>query len=191
MAVEKTQIFKIFEKTNAFFKGHFRLSSGLHSAGYLQCARVLEHPGYAGKLCAALADKFKPEKPDVVIAPAVGGILVSYEVARSLGAKSLFTERVDGKMTLRRGFTLNKKNKVLIVEDVVTTGLSTKEVAGVVRARGSKLVGVGCLVDRSSEKIDFGAPFKTLIKIDIPTFKPAACPLCKNKIPITKPGSRQ
>jgi len=188
--MKETRILAMFEKTGAILKGHFKLSSGLHSAGYLQCARVLEHPEYAGKLCAALADRFKTEKPDVVIAPAVGGILVSYEAARSLGAKSLFTERVDDKMTLRRGFTLSEKDKILVVEDVVTTGLSTKEVIGVVKSCGSKLIGVGCLVDRSSEKIDFGMRFEALIKIDIPAFEGAACPLCKKKIPITKPGSR-
>jgi len=188
--MKEKQILDIFGKASAILKGHFKLSSGLHSAGYLQCARVLEYPEYAGKLCAALADRFKAEKPGVVIAPAVGGIIVSYEVARSIGAKSLFTERVDGKMTLRRDFALNEKDKVLIVEDVVTTGLSTKEVIEVVRSYGSKIVGVGCLVDRSSEKIDFGARFEALIKVNVPTFEPASCPLCKDGIPAVKPGSR-
>ncbi|MGB2705389.1 MAG: orotate phosphoribosyltransferase [Candidatus Omnitrophota bacterium] len=185
------EIVRIFKETGAILKGHFRLSSGLHSAQYLQCARVMEHPEYAENLCRALAERFKTENPDAVIAPAVGGILVSYEVARSLGAKSLFTERVDGKMALRRGFTLSNKDKVLVVEDVVTTGLSTKEVIEVVKSSGSKLVGVGCLVDRSSEKIDFGTRFEALVKVDIPTSKPADCPLCKDKLPLTKPGSRK
>jgi orotate phosphoribosyltransferase len=189
--MKEKEILEIFKKTGAFLNGHFRLSSGFHSAQYLQCARVLQHPEYAGSLCKILADKFTSAKPDIVIAPALGGILVSYEVARALKVKSLFTERVDGKMTLRRGFELNKNDKVLIVEDVITTGLSTKEVVEAVKAFGSTIVGVGCLVDRSGGKADFGAPLKSLLFLDIPAFKPENCPLCKDKIPITKPGSRQ
>ena len=183
------EILSIFEKTGAILKGHFKLSSGLHSAQYLQCVRVLQHPEYAAALCKTLAVKFSP-RPTAVIAPALGGIVVSYEVARALGARSLFTERVDGKMTLRRGFELTKNDNVLVVEDVVTTGLSTKEVIEVVKSHGPKLIGVGCLVDRSGNKIDFGTRFESLIKIDIPTFKPETCPMCKVKTPLTKPGSR-
>jgi len=188
--VTEKEILDIFNKANAILEGHFKLSSGKHSAVYLQCARVLEDPNYAGKLCKELAKRFAKEKIDTVIAPAVGGILVSYEVARSLGVQSLFTERVDGQMVLRRGFKLNEKNNVLIVEDVVTTGLSTKEVMKVVKSFKSKVVGVGCLVDRSKGKADFGVRFESLIEIDIPTFDPETCPLCKSKTPIIKPGSR-
>ena len=191
ISMKEKEILSIFKKTGAFLEGHFRLSSGLHSAEYLQCARVLEHPEYAEKLCKMLAEKFKSAKPDIVIAPALGGILVSYEVARTLKVKSLFTERVNGKMTLRRGFEISKNDKVLIVEDVITTGLSTKEVIETVRSFGSTIVGVGCLVDRSGGTADFDVPFKSLLSIDIPAFKPENCPLCKDKIPITKPGSRQ
>jgi len=185
------EILDLFKKTGAFLEGHFKLSSGLHSAEYLQCARVLQYPQYAEKLCSALAEKFKAAAPDVVIAPAIGGIRVSHEVARALDTKSLFAERVNGKMTLRRGFVLNGKEKVLVVEDVITTGLSTQEVVGLVKSFGSKVIGVGCLVDRSGNKIDFGARFESLLKIDMPTFKPEDCPLCKAKTPLTKPGSRQ
>ncbi|MBL7155880.1 MAG: orotate phosphoribosyltransferase [Candidatus Omnitrophica bacterium] len=184
------EILDIFRKTGAILEGHFKLSSGLHSAQYLQCARVLQFPRHAKKLCGALAEKFKSTRPDVVIAPALGGIVVSHEVARALDAQSLFTERVEGKMALRRGFELNKKDKILVVEDVVTTGLSTKEVIEVVRSFGSEIVGVGCLVDRSAG-IDFGVKTESLIKIDIPTYKSENCPLCAAKIPITKPGSRK
>jgi orotate phosphoribosyltransferase len=187
----QTEILNVFKKTEAILEGHFKLSSGLHSGKYLQCAKVLQYPEHAGALCRALAEKFKTTKPDVVIAPALGGILVSCEVARALNVKGLFMERVEGKMTLRRGFTLSDKEKVLVVEDVVTTGLSTREVIEAVKAFGAKLIGVGCLVDRSGGKVDFGARFEGLTKIDIPTFKPENCPLCKNKIPITKPGSRK
>lgn len=186
----QTQILDIFKKTEAIFEGHFKLSSGLHSAQYLQCAKVLQHPTHAEKLCRALAERFENTRPDVVVAPALGGILVSYEVARALNVKSLFMERVGDKMTLRRGFALSKKDKALVVEDVITTGLSTREVVEAVKAFGSELIGVGCLVDRSGGKLDFGARFESLAQIDIPVFEPQNCPLCKSKIPLTKPGSR-
>ena len=185
------EILTIFKETGAILQGHFKLSSGLHSSQYLQCARVLQHPKHAEKLCKALADKFKNDKPDAVIAPALGGIIVSCEVARALGVKSLFTERKDGKMVLRRGFELTPKNKVLVVEDVITTGLSTKEVIEVVKSFDSNVVGVGSLIDRSKGDIDFGTRFESLLKLDVPTFKIDTCPLCKDKIPITKPGSRK
>lgn len=184
------EILEIFIRTGAFLKGHFKLSSGLHSGQYLQCGLVLQHPKFAAMLCRTLAEEFKDEKIDSVIAPALGGVLVSYEVARALNAKSLFAERIDSKMTLRRGFRLTKDENVLVVEDVVTTGLSTGEVIKVVKSFESTLIGVGCLVDRSQGKVDFGVQFKSLLKIDIPTFEPITCPLCKDKIPLIKPGSR-
>ena len=207
--MKEKEILEIFKKTGAFLEGHFKLSSGFHSAKYLQCARVLQYPEYTEKLCKILADKFTSAGPNVVIAPALGGILVSYEVARALSVKSLFTERVngkpscasigqetskkqatEGKMTLRRGFELNKNDKVLVVEDVITTGLSTKEVIETVKTFGSTIIGVGCIIDRSGGKADFGIPFKSLLSLDIPAFKPENCALCKDKTPITKPGSR-
>lgn len=185
------EILDIFKKTNALLKGHFKLSSGLHSAGYLQCARVLQYPEYSERLCGALAEKFKKDKPDTVIAPAIGGILVAHEVARALGGRCLFTERVEGKMTLRRGFDLTGAEKVLIVEDVITTGLSTREVIDTVKSFGSTIIGVGSIINRSGGKIDFGVRSESLLKIDLPTFKPETCPLCKDKIPVIKPGSRK
>jgi len=190
------EILNIFEKTNALLKGHFKLSSGLHSGQYFQCAKVLAYPEYAEKLCKTLADKISPQSTvhspriDAVVAPALGGMIVSYEIARALGTKSLFTERVEGKMVLRRGFELHKDDKVLVVEDVITTGLSTKEVIEVVKSFGSEVIGIGCIVDRSGGKADFGIPFKSLIKMDTPTFQPEHCPLCEEKKPLTKPGSR-
>ena len=180
----------IFEKSNALMKGHFLLSSGLHSSRYLQCARVLQHPDKAGELCSALAEKFKKDNITAVVAPALGGVLVSYEVAKSLGVKSLFMERVEGKMTLRRGFELNKNDRVLVVEDVITTGRSTLEVINALKPFGSAVAGVGCIIDRSGNKINFGSKFETLAKIDIPTFQSKDCPLCKDKIPVKKCGSR-
>lgn len=185
------EVIQVFKKTGAILEGHFKLSSGLHSKQYLQCALVLQHPEYAARLCSKLAEKFKKDKPNVVIAPAIGGIVVSHEVARALGAKGIFAERIDGKMTLRRGFSLNKNDKVLAVEDVVTTGLSTNEVINAVKENDAKLIGVGCIIDRSGKKLDFGKRFESLLKIDIPAFRPEDCPLCKDKIPVTKPGSRK
>lgn len=188
--MRQEEVLEIFKQTRAILQGHFLLSSGLHSPQYLQCALILQHPKIAERLCSEIASKFRNKKPNVVIAPAIGGIIVSYEVARVLGAKSLFTERVNGKMSLRRGFTLNKTDKVLVCEDVITTGLSTKEVINVVKAHGANLIGVGSIVYRAKEKIDFGAECKSLIKIDIPAFKPEECSLCKKGLPLVKLGSR-
>ena len=190
ISMKKEEILKIFEETRALLKGHFRLSSGLHSGDYLQCALVLQHPEYAGKLCSQLAENFKKDKPTCVVAPALGGVVVSSEVPRSLGVRSLFTERKDGKMVLRRGFDIKPEDRVLVVEDVITTGLSTKEVLEVVKSFSATIVGVGSIIDRSGKKIDFGVKSISLLKLDLPVFPPEECPLCKKGIEITKPGSR-
>jgi len=185
------EVLDIFESKNALLKGHFRLSSGLHSEKYLQCALVLQYPDVAGNLAKALAARFPKVKIDVVVGPALGGITLAYEVARAIGARGIFTERRDGKMTLRRGFSIKNGEKALVVEDVVTTGGSTKEVIEVIKASGGIVVGVGSIIDRSSDKIGFGARFEALAKIEIETFDEANCPLCKKNIPIVKPGSRK
>ena len=187
----KKEVLSVFDKYNALLKGHFKLSSGLHSEKYLQCALVLQHPDMAEKLAKELAKKFSQEKIGVVIGPALGGITLAYEVARSLGVRGIFAERHDGKMILRRGFSIEKGEKALVVEDVVTTGGSTKEVIDVVKDCGGTVVGVGSIVDRSDGTIDFGVEFKPLAKIEIETFTEKVCPLCKSGIPITKPGSRR
>jgi orotate phosphoribosyltransferase len=181
----------MFKKTNAFLKGHFRLSSGLHSEGYLQCALVLQYPEYAKALCVELAKKFEKQKPTVVVAPAIGGILVSYEVANTLGCRSVFTERENDAMTFRRGFEISASDKVLVVEDVVTTGGSTKEVIEAVRQKGAKVIGIGSIIDRSAGAANFDAEFKSLLKLNIKTYKPEECPLCKKGVPVIKPGSRR
>ncbi len=186
----QSAILKMFEETKALLKGHFKLSSGLHSAQYLQCALLLQNPKYCEILAKTLAANFKDANIDMVIGPALGGIVLSYEVARSLGCSAIFTERESGVVKLRRGFSIDKENKVLIVEDVVTTGLSTREVIDLVKKTGAHIVGVGALVNRAKEA-DFNVPFKSLIKMDIPTFKEEECPLCKDKIPLVKPGSRK
>ena len=185
------EVLGIFEKYGALLNGHFKLSSGLHSEKYLQCALVLQYPDIAEELSKALAKNFSKDAVDVVIGPALGGVTLAYEVARAMGVRGLFTERQDGKMVLRRGFSISKGEKVLVVEDVVTTGGSTKEVIDLVKSFGANVVGVGSIIDRSGIKIDFGAPFKPLAKVEVETFQEDKCPLCKRQVPITKPGSRK
>lgn len=185
------EIVRLFETHGALLTGHFKLSSGLHSEKYLQCALVLQHPDVAEKLSKELAKKFSKDKIDVVVGPALGGITLAYEVARAIGVRGLFTERQEGFMVLRRGFSIEKDESVLVVEDVVTTGGSTKEVIKVVRSLGGKVIGVGSIVDRSSEVIDFGVPFQSLAKVKVDTFEEKNCALCKNNIPVTRLGSRK
>jgi len=187
------RIKEIFLKTDAFLTGHFLLSSGLHSPYYLQCAKVLQYPEYAEILCGELAERIKETVPecDVVIAPAIGGIIVSYETARHLNVRGIFAERVNGKLTLRRGFEIKRGERVVVVEDVVTTGKSTKETIEVVKSKGGIVTAVGSLVDRSGGKVDFGVPFKTLWRLEVPVYEPQECPLCREgKEPLVKPGSR-
>jgi orotate phosphoribosyltransferase len=184
-------VLAIFEESKALLSGHFKLSSGLHSEKYLQCALVLQHPPIAERLAGALAEKFKGEKIDVVIGPALGGVTWAYEVARAIGVRGLFTEREESKMALRRGFFVKEGEKVLVVEDVVTTGRSTKEVIDVVKALGGIVVGVGSVIDRSDEPVDFGVAFKSLAKVGVKTFREHECPLCKAGSTAVKPGSRK
>ena len=185
------EVLGIFDKNNALLKGHFKLSSGLHSEKYLQCALVLQYPNIAEKLSEELAGRFSQEKIDAVIGPALGGVTLAYEVARVCGCRGIFAEREEGVLKLRRGFSIEKGEKVLVVEDVVTTGGSTKEVIEVVRDLGGKVVGVGSIIDRSDENIGFGVTFHALAKVKVRTFKEEECPLCKNGVPLTKPGSRR
>ena len=187
------QIKEIFLKADAFLEGHFLLSSGLHSPYYLQCAKVLQYPEYSEILCKELARRIEnlEVEYDLVIAPAIGGIIVSYETARHLKTRGLFAERVDGKLTLRRGFKIEPGERVVVVEDVVTTGKSTKETIEVVNQHNGEVVAVGSLVDRSGGKVDFGTPFVTLWRLEVPVYEPDSCPLCREgKIPLVKPGSR-
>jgi len=185
------EVINIFEEHKALLKGHFKLSSGLHSEKYLQCALVLQFPDMAESLAKELAARFRGEKIDVVVGPALGGVTLAYEVARTLHVRGVFTERQDGKMVLRRGFSIQKGEKVLVVEDVVTTGGSTKEVVEVVKNSGGMVVGVGSIIDRSGERIDFGSRFEALASIKVETFKEETCPLCREGLPVTKPGSRK
>ena len=190
--LSKEQAVKIFSDSGALMEGHFKLTSGRHSNRYMQCAQVLQYPTYTEELARHLAEKFADEKIDYVVGPAMGGIIVSYEVARQLKVPSMFTERQDGQMSLRRGFEIGTGNRVLVVEDVVTTGGSVVEVMDVIRKLGGEVVGVGVLVDRSAGKVDFGVPLQSVLSMDIESWEADDCPLCKaGQGEAIKPGSRQ
>ena len=191
--MQEMEIMDIFTRTGAYQQGHFLLSSGLHSGAYLQCALVLQDPILAARVCGVLAGKFRADDPDIVVGPAMGGIVLAYEMARHLDARAIFTERdSEGKMTLRRGFGVTPGNKVLIAEDVLTTGGSIKEVISLLEEDGVTPVGIACLVDRSAGKVDFGGiKHESLIKLDIPAFAAEKCPLCQEGIPVVKPGSKK
>lgn len=182
-----------FREAGALLEGHFILSSGLHSPAYLQCARVLMDPARAATLCAALAVKVKGEiggAIDLVVSPALGGVVVGYEMARQLGTNGIFTERVDGKILLRRGFAVPAGARVLVVEDVVTTGLSSRECIACIRDCGGHVVGAAALVDRSGGKVDLGVPLAALLSLEVPTYTADDLPDHLAAIPAVKPGSR-
>ena len=180
---------KMLRDTGAFLQGHFLLSSGKHSDGYVQCAKLLMYPEKAEKAVSLIVNKLKDVEVDLVVGPAMGGIVVSYELARQLGKPSLFTEREDGRMTLRRGFSIEKGQKVLIAEDVVTTGKSAYEAIEAVEKAGGEVVGIACIVDRSNGDIKY--PLYSGIKLDINTYDKENCPMCKKEIPIVQLGSRK
>jgi orotate phosphoribosyltransferase len=183
-------LLSILQQTGALLEGHFQLTSGLHSPRYLQCARVLQHPEHAEWAGQTLAAHFADHEINAVVAPAIGGIIVAHEVARALGVRALFTERESGTMTLRRGFQIAPGEKTLVVEDVVTTGGSTRETIDAVTRAGGTVVGAGSLVDRSGGGVDVGAPRIALLTLDVPAYEPDECPLCKQGTKAVKPGSR-
>jgi orotate phosphoribosyltransferase len=180
----------LFRKSGALLDGHFRLTSGLHSTGYLQCALVLQHPTHAESLGRALAAAVADLKPTVVLSPALGGIVIGHEVGRGLGVRAVFAERQDGALMLRRGFLLSETDRVLVVEDVLTTGGSTRETMQVATAAGGRVVGAASIVDRSNGAATFEVPYRALLAITLPTYEPDACPLCAQGRPVVKPGSR-
>lgn len=186
-----SEVLALFQGTGALLEGHFQLSSGLHSRQYLQCAAILQHPTLAARLCGALARGFDADEISVVAGPALGGIVVAYELGRALGARAIFAERVEGHLAWRRSFTIGPDDRVLIAEDVVTTGGSSEELIDLVRESGAQVVGVGSIVDRSGGATEFPVKFHTLLSLALKTFSEGNCPLCKEGIPITKPGSRQ
>jgi orotate phosphoribosyltransferase len=188
--VTDIEVLQIFHDTGALLDGHFVLRSGLHSGQYFQCALVLQHPRIAERLCAALAAKLKDASVQTVVSPAMGGLFVGHEVARALDVRHIFAEKnAAGQLELRRGFQVARGEKVLVVEDVVTKGGRVQETIDIVRGLGGKVVGVGTLVDRSDGKVDFGIPLKSLLRLQVQTFDPTACPLCEVGMPVVKPGS--
>jgi orotate phosphoribosyltransferase len=188
------EVLNTFQERGALLAGHFLLSSGLHSPRYLQCALVLQFPDVAAQLCSALAEKVKTDdrigRIDAVIAPALGGVIVAHETARALNVRALFTERQENVMTLRRGFAIEPGERLLVVEDVVTTGGSTREVMEVVAARGGIVAAAGSLIDRSGGSVDLGVPRHALATLEVPTYIPEDCPLCREGSAAIKPGSR-
>jgi len=190
--INKEEIMRRFEEAGAIQKGHFKLTYGVHSDAYIQCAQVMQYPEFIHNLCSELGKRFKGTNIDVIVGPAIGAIIMAHVMAMVLGpwVRAIFTERENGKMTLRRSFEIKKGEKVLVVEDITTTGSSVREVINIVKSRQAEVVGVGALIDRSGGKVDFGVRYEKLVTIKMNTYEPDDCPLCKNKIPITKPGSR-
>src|SRR5512142_251736 len=178
--MDREHLLDVFRRSGALLEGHFRLSSGLHSPGYLQCALVLQHPEHAAALGAALGERVRALRATTVLSPALGGLIIGHEVARAVGARAIFVEREDGVFTLRRGFTISETERVLVVEDVVTTGGSTRETMQAARAAGAQVVGAASIVDRSggAGRSSLDVPLASLLAISLPTYDPAACPLC-------------
>lgn len=186
----KDRVLEIFKDSGVLLEGHFILTSGRHSGKYLQCAQVLQYPHFTEELCKMMVEPFKEKGIEVVVGPAMGGIIIAYEGARQLNCRSIFTEREEGKMALRRGFDILKGEKVLIVEDVITTGGSVKEVVDLARGQGAEVVGVSSFVDRSGGEVDLGVSLQSLTTFQIETFSPQECPFCQEGLPLVKPGSR-
>jgi orotate phosphoribosyltransferase len=179
-----------FRESGALLEGHFRLTSGLHSPGYMQCALVLQHPAQAEACGAEIADRVRALGAQVVLSPALGGIVIGQEVARALGVRAIFAERQDGKLMLRRGFSVAQGERVLVVEDVVTTGKSTRETIDVARDAGAVVVGAASIIDRSGGQQNLDVPYHALATVALPTYQPDACPMCAAGQPVVKPGSR-
>jgi orotate phosphoribosyltransferase len=185
-----TEVLNLFRQSGALLEGHFRLSSGLHSDRYLQSALVLQYPEFAEQLGRALAKRTTHLQATAVLSPALGGIVIGQEVGRALQVRALFAERQDGALTLRRGFSLEPADRVLVVEDVITTGGSTRETIAVAEAAGARVIGAGAIIDRGSDSSRLNVPLQSLVRMDVPAYAPEACPLCAKAIPVVKPGSR-
>ncbi|NSW76264.1 MAG: orotate phosphoribosyltransferase [Candidatus Atribacteria bacterium] len=188
--MEREEILELFRKAGAFLEGHFLLTSGLHSPYYVEKFRLLQFPKYVEILVQEMVAKFREKKVDLVVGPAVGGIILAYEAARQIGVPMAFTERDEGKMVFRRDFSIREGEHVLIVEDVITTGTSVQEVVKAVEEKGASVVGIAALVDRSGGKVTFNYPFQPLLQLEIATYSPEECPLCQEKIALQKRGSR-
>jgi len=187
----REEIIAMLKEANVLLEGHFLLTSGRHSDKYMQCANIFQDAKYSVPLCAELVEQYKNDNVELVIGPAIGAIQMSYEVGKQLGVRNIFAERENGAMALRRGFTIEKGQRVLIVEDVVTTGGSVKEVMELVKECGGEIVGIGSIVDRTGGKIEFGVPYRSAFSMDITSYEADECPICKEgKLPLVKPGSR-
>ncbi len=189
--LSQERVLEILKEAGVLLEGHFLLTSGRHSNKYLQCAKIFQDTKYSEELCKDLAEKFTNDGVELVIGPAIGAIQMSYEVSRWLGVKNIFAERENGEMTLRRNFKIEKGQKVLVVEDVVTTGGSVKEVLKIVKEHGGEVVGVGVVVDRTGGKIDFGTRIESVISMEVQSYEADNCPLCEQNLPLVKPGSRK
>lgn len=189
--MNREEVVERFRRTGALLEGHFVLTSGLHSTQYLQCALVLQHPAEAEAFGRAIAEQFRSTGVETVATPAIGGIIIGWEVARALNVRSIWTEREEGRMTLRRGFTVRPGERVLVVEDVITTGGSTRETCDALRAAGALVVGAASIIDRSGGRSDVGVPRVALATLEVPAVAPADCPLCAAGVPAVKPGSRK
>lgn len=190
MALPADTFLNLLRQTGAYLKGHFRLTSGLHSAEYLQCALVLSHPANA-ELCGRALAEMMPAGVGVVVSPAMGGLIIGHEVARALGVRHIFTERGPNReMTLRRGFRINPGERTIVIEDVITTGVSSREVVDLLRAAGADVIGAGSVVDRSGGKADLGVARSALLTLNVEAWDPSVCPLCAQGQPVVKPGSR-
>jgi orotate phosphoribosyltransferase len=188
--VTRDQLLDLYRRSGALLEGHFRLTSGLHSPGFMQCALVLQYPRHAEALGRAIAELARGLSPTVVLSPALGGVVIGQEVGRALGVRAIFAERQDGSLMLRRGFTLAPSDRVLVVEDVLTTGGSTRETMQVATAAGGQVIGAAAIVNRSGTVPQFDVPFFALLEVALPTYEPSGCPLCAKGLPVVKPGSR-
>jgi orotate phosphoribosyltransferase len=185
-----SEVLDLFRQSGALLEGHFKLSSGLHSDRYLQSALVLQYPDLAERLGRALAERLQHLQPTAILSPALGGIVIGQEVGRAMHVRAIFAERQDGKLTLRRGFSLGPADRVVVIEDVITTGLSTRETIDAAEATGARVLGAGAIVDRGAEAARLNVPLQALVRMQVPAYQPEACPLCAAGVPVVKPGSR-
>lgn len=189
--INQKEVINILKESEALLEGHFLLSSGRHAESYIQCAQVLQYPWYTKKLAEEIANIWSEYQPEVIVGPAMGGIVFSYAVGQALNRPAIFSERKDGEMKFRRGFNLKKEQRVLVVEDVVTTGGSVKELLRIIEAESAEIIGISSIVDRSNGKVDFKYPFQPLLQLEVPSYSEDDCPICKKgKITPIKPGSR-
>ncbi len=188
--MDSATVLDLFRRAGALLEGHFRLTSGLHSERYLQSALVLQYPDLATRLGHALGERARALAPTVVLSPALGGIVIGQEVGRALGIRAIFAERQEGRLTLRRGFTIAPTDRVLVVEDVITTGGSTRETMDVARETGASVVGASAIIDRGSDPSRITLPLVSLVQMEVPTYQPESCPLCAKGVAVVKPGSR-